>query len=88
MIYDLYLRVKHRRRLTQFGKLVLAWLPISAPWILHLAWYSVTGNEIDRLDLLTHLSATASAVTAFIGLMLYSEGSTDDPMWHLLKERE
>lgn len=88
MIYDLYLRWKHRKRLTQFGKIVLAWIGISGPWIIHLAWYSVTGKEIDRLDLLTYLSGVASAGTAFIGLMLYSEGSTDDPKWHLMKERE
>ena len=88
MIHDLYLRVKYRKRLTQFGKIVLAWLCISAPWILHLVWYSVTGNEIDRLDLLTFLSGVASAGTGTIGPLIYSDETTDDPKWHLLKERE
>lgn len=86
MIYNLYLRWKYRKRVTQFGKLVLAWLCVSAPWILHLAWYSVTGNEIDRLYLLTFLSGVASASTGSIGLLIYSDETTDDPKWHLVRE--
>lgn len=84
MIYNAYLAFKYRPRLTVWGKMVVAWVVISLPWIAALAYYTITGADPpERLVPLTVISGFASAVFAFAGPMGYYIEYDEPDKWRL-----
>lgn len=88
MIYNAYLAFKHRPRLSVWGKIVVWWVIVSLPWMLALAWYTVTGQFDDRFRPIATLSALISLVVGIAAPQLYDTECEELPKWRIFKERD
>lgn len=87
MIYNMWLAFKYRPRLSVWGKIVVWWVIVSLPWMLALAWYTVTGQFNDCFGPIVALSVLVSAPFA-MAPMIYDTECEESPKWRIFKERD